>query len=87
MNTSPENPKLVELRSKTDRQLVELIGRGLDRAACCARARQFHGQAARLCDEIRQLLPFVPRHDRRRLESRLAEIAEILCPSAQVACF
>jgi hypothetical protein len=87
MNTWQQSSKLVELRSKTDRQLVELITRTLETAACFARSEEFHARAERACDEVRRLLPCLSRADRRHVEARLAQIADALHPSAKVACF
>jgi hypothetical protein len=87
MNTWQQTSKLVELRSKTDRQLVELVTRTLEAAHCFARAGEFQGRAERACDEVRRLLPCLPRAERRRAEARLAEIDALLCPRAQAACF
>lgn len=84
MTTRPDNFKLIELRSKTDRQLVQLITRKLEAAASVAGVEGFHGPVARACGEVRRLLPFVPRADRRRLEARLRELGETY---AQAACF
>jgi len=79
--------KLVELRSKTDRQLVEIITRTLDSAVSLARNPDFHGQAERACDDVRRLLPYIPRVDRRRLEARLDELTELLRPRAHAVCY
>ena len=87
MTTRLENPKLVELRSKTDRQLVELVARKLDLAARLAGDVNFHGPAETACEEARRLLPFLSRPVRRRFEARLCEIGEMLRPSAHAACF
>ena len=87
MNTRPEISKLVELRSKTDRQLVELITRKLDRAESLAAIEDFHVPAEVLSREVRRLLPLVSRPDRRRLEVRLQEVAVRLHCRAQAACF
>ena len=83
MTTRPDNFKLVELRSKTDRELVKLITRKLEAAASLAGA-EGHTPVARACDEVRRLLPFVPRADRRRFEARLRELGETY---VQAACF
>ena len=64
MNTWQQTSKLVELRSKTDRQLVELVTRTLEAAQCFARVGEFHARAERACDEVRVLLPCLPRADR-----------------------
>ena len=87
MNTWPEISKLVELRSKTDHQLVQLIARTLDAAASHAGVEGFHGPVEKACEEVRRLIPFVPRADRRRFEARLRELGERLHPSARAACF
>jgi hypothetical protein len=87
MNNRPDTSKLVELRSKTDRQLVQLITRKLDRAACLASVDQLQGPAERVYDEVRRLLPLVSRSDRRRLEARVQELAAVLHCRAQAACF
>ena len=87
MTTWQQTSKLVELRSKTDRQLVELVTRTLEAAQCFARVDEFHARADRACDEVRRLLPCLPRGERRRAEARLAELAEMLNPRAQAACF
>jgi hypothetical protein len=87
MNTWQQSSKLVELRSKTDRQLMELITRTLEAAMCFARCDEFHPRAQRACDEVRRLLPCLSRADRRRVEARLAQVSEALHPSAHAACF
>jgi hypothetical protein len=87
MNTWQQTSKLVELRSKTDRQLVELVTRTLEAAQCFARTDEFHARAERACDEVRRLLPALPRAERRRAEARLAQIGETLHPQAAAACF
>jgi hypothetical protein len=74
MNTRPEN-KLRELRSKTDRQLVQLIAGQLD-----------HVRTRRACEEIRLLLRYVPKVERRRLEKRLEEVGEHLPALAGCCC-
>jgi len=87
MNMPPESLKLVELRSKTDRQLGKLIARTLDGASASAESGDFDGRAERACEEVRRLLPWLPRADRRRFEARLEEVAEMLRPDTQAACF
>lgn len=87
MNTWMETSKLLELRAKTDRQLVELVTRTLEAARCFARADEYRGRAERACDEVRRLLPLVPASDRRRFAARLDEIVEMLNPTPQAACF
>ena len=87
MTTRPENSKLVELRSKTDRQLAELLTRKLDRAARLIAMGELSGPAEHICEDVRRLLPIVLRADRRRFEARLQQIAEMLPAGAQAACF
>jgi hypothetical protein len=87
MTTWQQTSKLVELRSKTDRQLVELVTRTLEAALCLARTGEFLGRAERACDDVRRLLPCLPRAERRRAEARLAELEEMLSPRAHAACF
>lgn len=87
MNTWQQTSKLVELRSKTDRQLMEIITRTLEAAQCFARSEEFHVRAERACEEVRRLLPCLSRADRRRVEARLDQVAVSLHPRAQAACF
>ena len=87
INMRPESSKLVELRSKTDRQLVQLIMRKLEAAACVADLDEFHCPVEKACEEVRRLLPFVRPSDRRRIEARLQELRNMLHPTAQAACF
>jgi len=87
MNTWQQTSKLVELRSKTDRQLVELVTRTLEAAQCFARTDEFRPRAERACEQVRLLLPYLPRAERRRAEVRLAQIGEIFQPRAHAARF
>ena len=69
------NSKLAELRAKTDRQLVTLIRARLD-DGLASRA-----QAERAYSEVLVLLPTVrdvTDADRRRLESKLARLRQLL---------
>jgi hypothetical protein len=69
------NCKLAELRAKTDRQLVILIRSTLDEGL---RSR---GEAERAYSEVRALLPAVrdvTEAERRRLESKLVRLRELL---------
>ena len=69
------NSKLAQLRAKTDRQLVTLIGTRID-DGLASRA-----QAKRAYAEVRVLLPTVrevTQAERRRLESKLARLRELL---------
>ncbi|MGA2271203.1 MAG: hypothetical protein ABSH44_22270 [Bryobacteraceae bacterium] len=67
--------KLAELRSKTDRQLIALMRGKLDRELASARASE------RAYSEALVLLPTlcdVTEAERRRLESKLARLRELL---------
>ena len=94
MNSRPEFTKLIELRSKTDRQLVAIITSRLDVGLHYARlvpdpgsdsnwasAEAFQASAEKAYDEVRALLPWVydvTRAERRRLESKLEQLRELL---------
>ena len=94
MNSRPECTKLIELRSKTDRQLVAFITSRLDVGLTYARlvadlgsdnnwasAEAFQASAVKAYDEVRALLPWiddVTRAERRRLESKLEQLRELL---------
>lgn len=87
MKTWTESSKLLELRAKTDRQLVELVTRTLEAARCFARSEEFRSRAERACDEVSRLLPMLAAAERRRFAARLDEVYEILRPAARAACF
>jgi hypothetical protein len=94
MNSRPELTKLDELRSKTDRQLVRFITSRLDVGLNYARlvgdpesdrgwasAEAFQSCAVKAYDEARSLLPWVndlSKAERRRLESKLQQLGELL---------
>jgi hypothetical protein len=92
MDSRPELTKLDELRSKTDRQLVRFITSRLDVGLNYARlvadpeagwasAEAFQSRAAKAYDEARSLLPWVndlSKAERRRLESKLQQLGELL---------
>lgn len=94
MNLASESSKLVELRAKTDRQLVELIsnraaaGEMLARLAaeaavrqCHAKAELFEVQARKNYQEAQSLLPYVrgvAKGERRDLERKLMQLRESL---------
>jgi hypothetical protein len=83
MSNQPEAAKLTALRARTDRQLVTLINNQLDRG--------FEADfvtAQRIYREVSQLLPVAygaSQADRRRLEAKLASLAETLNLCAFVA--
>jgi len=94
MNTKPESLKLVELHAKTDRQLVRFITSrlevGLNSAGLIA-SLELHNQwtstetlaagAEKAYEEVRALLPWVDGvtwAERRRLESQLEQLRELL---------
>jgi hypothetical protein len=94
MNSRPEVTKLIELRSKTDRQLVAFINNRLDAGLAYARlitepgpdsrwatAEALQASALRAYDEVRTLLPWVrdaTKPERRRLELKLDQLREFL---------
>jgi hypothetical protein len=87
MNTWTESSKLLQLRAKTDRQLVEMLTRKLEVARCFARTEEYRGRAERACEEVRRLLPLVDGAERRGFAARLDEICATLHPVAHAACF
>jgi len=87
MNTWQETSKLVELRLKTDRQLLEIVTRRLEAAQCFARTEEFHGLAERATEEVRRLLPLLPRAEQRHIGARLDAINDAIHPPAHAACF
>jgi hypothetical protein len=87
MNQRSESPKLKELRSKTDRQLLTLIRRELDSGLALARSYDecLQARAIEAHGEVSRLLPLVydlPVCERRRLESELDELANLLNAAA-----
>ena len=74
MNTRTHTSKLAELRSRTDRQLYELVARKLDNART-ERARA----------EVRRFLPYLSRTDRRAIAERMEQLEPVPCSHA--ACF
>jgi len=75
MNTRSNTSRLAELRSRTDRQLYDLVARKLERA-----------RTVRAWDEVRHFLPYLSRTDRRQIEERLEEL-EQSAPSTHAACY
>jgi len=83
-----ETSKLRALRSKTDQQLLELLSRNLELARHLAGDPASRDRAEEAYREARRLLPLVSRLDRRVLEPRVAEVADLLYRPAQAAaCF
>jgi hypothetical protein len=94
MDSRPEFTKLLELRSKTDRQLLALITSRLDFGLTYARlvldpgsdsnwasAEAFRASAVRAYEEVRGLLPWlsdVTKAERGRLELKLEQLRELL---------
>ena len=94
MTTRADHAKLAEFRARTDRQLHALVSRKLDRGLSFAtlllgdegRERwasleELTGCAERSYKEVARLLPLlrgISSADRRRLESRLDQLREIL---------
>ena len=78
---SAESSRLLELRAKTDRQLVSLIQSRLDAGLAQAHCAAFQADAEKTYAEVRALLPWVyglTRLERRSLESKLAQLRELL---------
>jgi hypothetical protein len=83
-----ETSKLRALRSKTDQQLLELVSRHLELARELGRDPALRARAEEAYEEVRRLLPLVSRLDRRTLEPRIEEVAELLYqPAKTAACF
>jgi hypothetical protein len=83
MLKQPEAAKLTALRARTDGQLVALINNQLDRGM-----EADFVTAKRIYREVSRLLPVVygaSQTDRRRLEAKLASLAETLNLCAFVA--
>jgi len=94
MKSRPEFTKLVELRSKTDRQLVRFIHSRLDAGLYYVRlaadpdsdvhwtsGEAYHTSAAKAYAEVRGLMPWVgemTKAERRRLESKWEDLRELL---------
>jgi hypothetical protein len=76
MSTDSGGDKLAELRARTDRQLIELIQRTLDRAL-----RDGRGQMQKTYNEAVRLLPIVYRigeAERSLIELKLREIEDAI---------
>jgi hypothetical protein len=80
MTTRGNTRKLFELRAKTDRQLITLIARTLDRGIASA-YRGFARDAARAREEASSLLRTLPEgnaDERVNIEVRLAHLRELV---------
>ncbi len=98
MDTRPEIYKLNQLRSKTDRQLTQLILHRLDqglRSAAQSPWNETDGLMAadQAYNEVCSWLPMVsdiPRSDRHKIETKLEQLRDILedavAPRVQTAC-
>jgi len=93
MRQKPELSKLEVLRLRTDRQLLALINKRLERAFMAANRRN-HGtcdgyeEVTMACEEIARLLPVVESisgAERVRIQLRLAELEELLVFSGMQA--
>ena len=94
MRSTSEVSKLQELRSKTDRGLLEIVGRALEHGLISVKVARAHynlgerapaddllAKAERAYDEFRMLLPLVrglSRREKTRLEKRRRELREKL---------
>lgn len=85
MSKQPEAAKLTALRARTDRQLIALINNQLDRVL---RSDFDAEDTERIYREVSQLLPVlhgaVPA-ERRRVEAKLARLADSVRPRVFVA--
>ncbi|HTS29447.1 MAG TPA: hypothetical protein VMH81_26440 [Bryobacteraceae bacterium] len=84
MNRRAESTRLTELRAKTDRQLVALIDHRLDAGLKVART-SLEAEARKAYTEVRALWPWVHHltfAERRRLESKLDDLHQLLNQSA-----
>ena len=73
--------KLVELRAKTDRQLLDFVSAQLDRALALAEAGESLLRAEEIHGEVRRLLPLVKNANHaewRRLIARMNRLRDIL---------
>jgi len=94
MRNTSEVSKLIELRSKTDRELLEIVRRSLEHGLIYANVARAHynlgerapaddlaAKAKWACDESRMLLPLVgglSRRERTRLETERRELQDKL---------
>jgi hypothetical protein len=83
MSNQPEAAKLTALRAKTDGQLVALINRRLNSGV-----NADFTEAEQIYDEVSRLLAVVhgvSQAERRRIESKLANLRESIQPGVFVA--
>jgi hypothetical protein len=88
MSTLSESSKLVELRAKTDRQLVAIITNRLEKGLNLAQTDLSRARAREAYAEARKLLPWVSnlnRSERRHLEEKLERLRQHLNAGASAA--
>jgi hypothetical protein len=76
-----ETRKLAELRAKTDRQLLVLVSKQLDRALALAEAGECVIRAKEIYREVRRLLPLAESANHAewcRLAARMKRLREVL---------
>jgi hypothetical protein len=81
MDITTESSKLLELRAKTDRQLVVFITNRLASGLRMACVERYRNEADRIYIEVSALLPWVcglTKAERWLLESKLVELRELL---------
>jgi hypothetical protein len=81
-----ESRKLFELRAKTDRQLVELITRMLDRGISWALEGKFVEAEQVYADCVQLVRAVRSNRDRLLLEGKIAELEERTCGRMGAAC-
>ena len=87
--TQEKTGRLAGLRAKTDRDLLTLIGRTLDRGLEWAGAPESYSLAEEAYSQASQLLPAldgVAHAHRQQLETKLAELRGQLQPKMRAAC-
>jgi hypothetical protein len=80
--------KLAELRSKTDRQILVLVGKQLNTAATLAELPEERGRAEQLYVHAGQLLSLAqhaPREERCAIESRFHSVGSLFGRNRQIA--
>ena len=88
MNTRTEPEKLIELRTKTDRQLASFLSNRLDLALRAATDERHRAEAESIYYEVSGLMPWlrVSRTEMRLLEARHTHLRQLLSRYAQAAC-